>query len=113
MDEVTLPYHLAIPTIISLIGLVAILFYRKNLFVKNKMVVSFASTFRNCFLLSGSIPESLFWKARLTFGYAEVDFLRQVKFDLSDVKHFLLWSAIKLQNVYTFIGSISQEVDNG
>lgn len=61
----------------------------------------------------GSIPESLFWKARLTFGCAEVDFLRQVKFDLSDVKHFLLWSAIKLQNVYTFIGSISQEVDNG
>ena len=38
MDEVTLPYHLAIPTIISLIGLFAILFYRKNLFAKNKLL---------------------------------------------------------------------------
>jgi hypothetical protein len=38
LNEITLPYHLAIPTIISLIGLVAILFYRKNLFVKNKLL---------------------------------------------------------------------------
>lgn len=37
MDEITLPYHLAIPTIICVVGLVIILIYRKRLFSKNKL----------------------------------------------------------------------------
>ena len=37
MDEITIPYHLAIPTIICFIGLGVILFYRKRLFSKNKL----------------------------------------------------------------------------
>lgn len=38
MDEITLPYHLAIPTIICVVGLVIILIYRKRLFSKNKLI---------------------------------------------------------------------------
>src|SRR6187402_1231715 len=37
MDEITIPYHLAIPTIICLIGLLTIVFNRKKLFSKNKL----------------------------------------------------------------------------
>ena len=38
MDELTLPYHLIIPTIICMVGLGAIIFYRKRLFAKNKLL---------------------------------------------------------------------------
>ena len=38
MDEINIPYHLAIPTIFNLIGLAMILFYRKRLFSKNKLL---------------------------------------------------------------------------
>jgi len=38
LDEITLPYHLAIPTIICVVGLVIILIYRKRLFSKNKLI---------------------------------------------------------------------------
>lgn len=37
MDELTIPYHLAAPTIICVVGLVIILIYRKRLFPKNKL----------------------------------------------------------------------------
>lgn len=37
LDEITIPYHLAIPTIICVVGLVIILIYRKRLFSKNKL----------------------------------------------------------------------------
>ena len=37
MDEITIPYHLATPTIICIIGLLAILVYRKRLFTSNKL----------------------------------------------------------------------------
>lgn len=45
MNEITIPYHLAIPTIICLIGLAAILFYRKNLFSKNKLLWTSVTVF--------------------------------------------------------------------
>jgi hypothetical protein len=38
MDEITIPYHLAIPTVLCLIGLIAILINRKRLFTKNKLL---------------------------------------------------------------------------
>jgi hypothetical protein len=37
LDEITIPYHLATPTIICIIGLIAILVYRKRLFTKSKL----------------------------------------------------------------------------
>jgi hypothetical protein len=37
MEEITIPYHLAAPAIICLIGLGAILLFRKKLFPKNKL----------------------------------------------------------------------------
>ncbi len=37
MDEITIPYHLAIPTIICVVGLVIILIYRNRLFSKKKL----------------------------------------------------------------------------
>lgn len=45
LGEITIPYHLAIPTIISFVGLVAILFYRKRLFLKNKLLWTSATVF--------------------------------------------------------------------
>ena len=38
MNEITIPYHIAIPTITCVIGLLTILFYRKRLFTKNKLL---------------------------------------------------------------------------
>ena len=38
MDEITIPYHLVIPGIICIIGLLGILFNRKRLFGKNKIL---------------------------------------------------------------------------
>jgi hypothetical protein len=38
MSEITIPYHLAIPTIICLVGLGTILIYRKRLLSKNKLL---------------------------------------------------------------------------
>ena len=37
MAEITIPYHLATPTIICVVVLLAIFFYRKKLFVKKKL----------------------------------------------------------------------------
>lgn len=37
MDEITIPYHLATPTIICVVGLLIILIYRKRLFSKSKL----------------------------------------------------------------------------
>jgi phosphoglycerol transferase MdoB-like AlkP superfamily enzyme len=37
LDEITIPYHLAIPTIICVVGLVIILIYRNRLFSKKKL----------------------------------------------------------------------------
>lgn len=45
MDEITIPYHLAIPTIICLFGLLTILFNRKKLFTKNRILWISITTF--------------------------------------------------------------------
>jgi hypothetical protein len=37
MEEISIQYHLMLPAIISLVGLLVILFYRKKLFVKNRL----------------------------------------------------------------------------
>ena len=51
MDEVTIPYHLATPTTICVIGLVAILFYRKRLFSNNKLLWTSVTVFLILYLL--------------------------------------------------------------
>ncbi|MBK9793106.1 MAG: hypothetical protein IPP60_08390 [Sphingobacteriales bacterium] len=45
MDEITIPYHLVIPTIICLVGLGTIIFYRKRLFTKNKLIWTSVTVF--------------------------------------------------------------------
>ena len=45
MDETTIPYHLVIPTIICLVGLGTIIFYRKRLFTKNKLIWTSVTVF--------------------------------------------------------------------
>lgn len=38
MNEITIPYHLVLPTIICLLGLLAITFNRRKLFSKNRLL---------------------------------------------------------------------------
>lgn len=45
MNEITIPYHLVLPAIICLLGLVLILTFRKKLFVKNKILWISVSVF--------------------------------------------------------------------
>lgn len=45
MGEITIPYHLAIPTIFCLFGLLIILFNRKKLFSKNRILWISMTTF--------------------------------------------------------------------
>ena len=51
MDEITIPYHLATPTAICVVGLVAILFYRKKLFSNNKLLWKSVTVFLVLYLL--------------------------------------------------------------
>ncbi len=51
MDEITIPYHLVAPTIICVIGLGIILFYRKRLFSKNKLLWTSVTVFLVLYLL--------------------------------------------------------------
>jgi len=38
MNEITIPYHLAVPSLICILGLLAILLFRNKLFKKNKIL---------------------------------------------------------------------------
>lgn len=51
MDEITIPYHLATPTTICVVVLVAIIFYRKKLFSKNKLLWTSVIIFLVLYLL--------------------------------------------------------------
>jgi hypothetical protein len=51
LDELTIPYHLATPTTICVVGLMAILFYRKRLFAKNKLLWTSVTVFLVLYLL--------------------------------------------------------------
>jgi len=51
LDEITIPYHLATPTAICVVGLVAILFYRKKLFSNNKLLWKSVTVFLVLYLL--------------------------------------------------------------
>lgn len=51
MDEITIPYHLVTPTTICVVGLLTILFYRKRLFSKNKLLWASVTVFLVLYLL--------------------------------------------------------------
>jgi uncharacterized membrane protein YciS (DUF1049 family) len=51
LEEITIPYHLATPTIFSLVCLVAILFYSKRLFSNNKLLWTSVTVFLVVYLL--------------------------------------------------------------
>lgn len=51
MTEITIPYHLAIPTIFSIIGLFSIAFYNKLIFHKNKWLWKSVTLFFVLYLL--------------------------------------------------------------
>ena len=51
MDEITIPYHLVIPTIICIVGLGTIFFFRKKLFSRNKVLWISVTTFLVFYLL--------------------------------------------------------------
>jgi hypothetical protein len=51
MDELTIPYHLALPTIICIIGLFTIIIKRNTLFVRNKLLWTSITIFFCLYLL--------------------------------------------------------------
>lgn len=51
MDEITIPYHLLTPTIICIVGLFAIVFYRKILFANRKLLWTSVTVFLVIYLL--------------------------------------------------------------
>ncbi len=64
MDEITIPYHLAIPTIICLLGLLTIIFYRKNLFSKNRILWISITTFLilYLFIVGNSTYDAIYYQ---------------------------------------------------
>lgn len=51
MEEITIPYHLVIPSLVCLTGLIVILFKRKKLFGRNKVVWISVTVFLVLYLL--------------------------------------------------------------
>lgn len=51
MEEITIRYHLALPSVISIIGLCIIAFYSKQLFTKNKLLWTSVTVFFILYLL--------------------------------------------------------------
>jgi len=51
LNEISIPYHLLIPSIISILGLASILLYRKKLFSKNKQLWTSLIIFITVYLL--------------------------------------------------------------
>ena len=64
MDEITVPYHLAIPTIICLFGLLTIIINRKKLFSKNKILWISITTFLilYLFIVGTSTFEAIYYQ---------------------------------------------------
>jgi hypothetical protein len=51
LDEINIPYHLATPTAICVVGLVALIFYRNKLFSNNKLLWTSIIVFLVIYLL--------------------------------------------------------------
>lgn len=83
MNEITIPYHLAIPSIICIVGLLAILLCRKKLFRKNRILWTTITVFLVCylFIVGGATYDDIYYQWDLNrydlnkdglFGGAEV-----------------------------------------
>ena len=83
MDEITIPYHLAIPTIICLVGLLTIIVNHKKLFSNNKILWISITTFLilYLFIVGTSTFDSIYYQWDLNrydlnndgmFGGAEI-----------------------------------------
>ena len=64
MDEITIPYHLAIPAIICVVGLVLILIYYKRLFSKNKLFWTSLTVFLALylFIVGSAIYDDIYYQ---------------------------------------------------
>ena len=64
MTEITVPYHLATPTIICIIGLLAILVYRKRLFTSNKLFWTSLTVFLVIYslIVGGATYEDIYYQ---------------------------------------------------
>ena len=51
MNEITIPYHLAIPTVICIVGLATILLFQRRLFARNKRLWTSVSVFLVVYVL--------------------------------------------------------------
>ena len=56
-----------------------------------------------------SVPSKFTRKLINVFGYNEVETLKQVEFDFSNVDHFLLWVGIKMEDVFQFVDQVILE----
>ncbi|MFT4155569.1 hypothetical protein [Parafilimonas sp.] len=64
MNEITIPYHLAIPSIICIVGLLAILFYRNKLFKKNRTFWTAVTVFLvfYLFIVGGATYDDIYYQ---------------------------------------------------
>ena len=64
MDEITIPYHLATPTIICVVGLLIILIYRKRLFSKSKLFWTSLTVFLvlYLFIVSSATNDDIYYQ---------------------------------------------------
>jgi hypothetical protein len=67
LNEITIPYHLAIPSLICIIGLVVIFIYRKRLFSKNKLFWTCVTVFLVLYvcIVGGATYYDLFYQWNL------------------------------------------------
>lgn len=83
MDDISIPYHLFIPTITCFTGLLTILFFRKKLFTKNSILWISITTFLilYLFIVGSSTFQTIYYQWNLNtydlnkdgmFGGAEI-----------------------------------------
>ena len=117
MTEITVPYHLATPTIICIIGLLAILVYRKRLFTSNKLFWTSLTVFLVIYLLivGGATYEDIYYQWDLNrydldkdgfFGGQEVTREQQAAMQrlINDVgRNFLIFTGL----IFSFVISVA------
>lgn len=75
MNEISIPYHLAIPAVICLVGLAAIFFYRRILFFKNKLLWISVTVFLVLYLsiVAGAMYYDIYYQWDLNRYYLNED----------------------------------------
>lgn len=67
MDEINVPYHLVIPTVICMVGLWAIMFFRQRLFLRNQWLWTSVTVFFviYLFIVGSSIYHDIYYQSDL------------------------------------------------